>query len=221
NGSADSEEKMTARQKLVLVVFVVCFGIIIYNLVVNGWYMDEMCSVFLLMGVISGIVGGLSINEMGSEFVNGMKDFVYAGMIIGISRGILCIAENGLIIDTILFSLVSVLKTVPAWLYTTAMYFVQVIFSIFVPTTSGVAALTMPVLAPLTEFLGFNPEGAVTCYQHACKLTLMLSPAAPVTVAGITMCRLTFQQWWKTIWKFMGLIMIITIGFSVISSIMP
>ena len=150
-----------------------------------------------------------------------MKDFVYAGMIIGISRGILCIAENGYIIDTILHSLVSVLETVPAWLYTTAMYLVQVVFSIFVPTTSGVAALTMPILAPLTEFLGFNPEGAVTCFQHACKLTLMLSPAAPVTVAGIAMCRLTFQQWWKTFWKFAILLFLVTIGFSIISSILP
>ena len=219
--SGDAEEKLTTRQKLVLVIFVVCFGIIIYNLVANGWYMDEMCAVFLIMGVFCGIAGGLKINEMAEEFVQGMKDFVYAGLIIGISRGILCIAENGHIIDTILHSLVSGLATVPAWLYTTAMYFVQVIFSIFVPTTSGVAALTMPVLAPLTEFLGFNPEGAVTCYQHACKLTLMLSPAAPVTVAGIAMCRLTFPQWWKTIWKFVIVLLVVTIIFAIISSTLP
>lgn len=222
-GSEGTEaiEALTLRQKLVLLVFVGCFGVIIYNLVVNGWYMDEMCAVFVLMGVLSGIVGGLSVNTIAKEFVDGMKDFVYAGMIIGISRGILCIAENGYIIDTILHSLVSVLETVPAWLYTTAMYLVQVVFSIFVPTTSGVAALTMPILAPLTEFLGFNPEGAVTCFQHACKLTLMLSPAAPVTVAGIAMCRLTFQQWWKTFWKFAILLFLVTIGFSIISSILP
>ncbi|MBC8588671.1 YfcC family protein [Paratissierella segnis] len=212
---------MTNRQKLVIVIFTVCFIIIIYNLVVNGWYMDEMCAVFLMMGIFSGIAGGLSMNEMACEFVNGMKDFVYAGLIIGISRGILCIAENGMIIDTILYSLVSVLRSVPLWFYTTAMYLVEVVFSIFVPTTSGVAALTMPVLAPLTEFLGFNPEGAVTCYQYACKLTLMLSPAAPVTVAGIAMCRLTFQQWWKTIWKFVLLMLAVTIGFAIISSRLP
>ncbi len=113
------------------------------------------------------------------------------------------------------------LGSVPVSLYVVAMYFVQVVLSIFVPTTSGVAALSMPIMAPLTEMLGLNPEGAVTCFQYACKLTLMLSPAAPVTVAGIAMCRLTFQQWWKIIWKFMLLIVVLTIGFSIMSSLLP
>lgn len=221
--AGDTEEAavMTGRQKCVLLVFIVCFAIIIYGLIVKGWFMSEMAAMFLLMGILAGIIGGLSLNEMGQEFVLGMKDFVYAGVIIGISRGVLSVAENGMIIDTILHTLVTFLQNVPAFLYMIAMYIVQVILSVFVPTTSGVAALSMPVMAPLTEMLGLNPEGAVTCYQYACKLTLMLSPSAPVTVAGIAMCRLTFQQWWKIIWKFMLLIVVLTIGFSVISSLLP
>lgn len=216
-----TEVQMTLRQKLVLAEFIICFAIIIYGLIVKGWFMTEMAAMFLLMGILAGLIGGLNVNEMGEEFVAGMKDFVYAGVIIGISRGVLCVAENGLIIDTILNSLVNFLGSVPVSLYVVAMYFVQVVLSIFVPTTSGVAALSMPIMAPLTEMLGLNPEGAVTCFQYACKLTLMLSPAAPVTVAGIAMCRLTFQQWWKIIWKFMLLIVVLTIGFSIMSSLLP
>lgn len=220
-GSAEETETMTTRQKWVLVVFVLSFAVIIYGLIAKGWFMSEMAAMFLLMGILAGLIGGLSLNEMGKEFVLGMKDFVYAGVIIGISRGVLCVAEGGMIIDTILHTLVTFLQNVPASLYMVAMYIVQVVLSIFVPTTSGVAALSMPIMAPLTEMLGFNPEGAVTCYQYACKLTLMLSPSAPVTVAGIAMCRLSFPQWWKFIWKFFAVIVILTVGFSIISSLLP
>ena len=108
-----TEAQMTLRQKLVLAEFIICFAIIIYGLIVKGWFMTEMAAMFLLMGILAGLIGGLNVNEMGEEFVAGMKDFVYAGVIIGISRGVLCVAENGLIIDTILNSLVNFLGSVP------------------------------------------------------------------------------------------------------------
>ncbi|MFW5678010.1 MAG: YfcC family protein, partial [Acetivibrio ethanolgignens] len=148
---ADVDDSFSLRQKLVLVTFAVGMGIIVFGLVKYGWYMDEISMVFLGMGLLAGIIGGLSEKEMATEFVNGMKDFAYAAVIIGIARGILVVAEGGMIIDTILNAMASVLSGVPAAVFTTIMYIFQSIMTILVPSSSGLAALTIPVMAPLTD----------------------------------------------------------------------
>ena len=131
---------------VVLIVFGVGMGVIVWGLVTKGWYMDEISMVFLAIGLLSGIVGGLGEKEMANEFVKGMADFAYAAVIIGIARGILVVAEGGMIIDTILNALANMLAGVPTAVFTTLMYFVQALLSILVPSSSGLAALTMPVM---------------------------------------------------------------------------
>lgn len=96
------EEEFTFRHKLVLVDFAVGMGIIVWGLVTQGWYMNEISMVFLAMGLLAGILGGLDEKTIAEEFVRGLADFAYAACIIGIARGILVVAESGMIIDSIL-----------------------------------------------------------------------------------------------------------------------
>ena len=159
---ASIEEEFTIRQKLVLIDFACGMGIIVWGLVTQGWYMNEISAVFLGMGLLAGILGGLDQQTIAEEFVKGLADFAYAAIVIGIARGILVIAEGGMIIDTILQALATALAGAPAAVYTTFMYIVLGLLSLLVPSSSGLAALTMPVMGPLTELMGLNPEAAVT-----------------------------------------------------------
>ena len=211
----------TLRQKLVLVVFIGGLGIIVWGLLTKGWYMDEISMVFLGIGLLAGILGGLSEKEMANAFVEGLADFAYAAVIIGIARGILVVAESGMIIDTILNTLATALAGVPTVVFTSMMYVVQSILTILIPSSSGLAALTIPVMAPLTELMGVNPEASVTCLQYANQVMNTISPTAGMTVAGLAVCKISFPQWWKTSWKFVLLLTVLGLAFTAISGMLP
>lgn len=211
----------TLRQKLVLLAFAGGMGVIVWGLVTRGWYMDEISMVFLAIGLLAGIIGGLGEKEIAETFVQGMQEFVYAAVIIGIARGILVVAEAGMIIDTILNALVTMLAGVPAPIFTTMMYIVQSILTILIPSSSGLASLTIPVMAPLTELMGVNPEAAVTGLQYANQVMNTVSPTAGMTVAGLGVCKISFPQWWKTCWKFVLLLTVLGIAFTAISGLLP
>lgn len=215
------EEEFTLRQKLVLVVFAAGMGLIVWGLVTQGWYMDEISMVFLGMGLLAGIVGGLDEKTMADEFVRGIADFAYAACIIGVARGILVIAEGGLIIDTILNGLATALAGAPAAIYSTFMYIVFGVLSLLVPSSSGLAALTMPVMGPLTELMGLNPESAVIALQFANQTINTISPTAGMTVAGLAVAKISFGQWWKTIWKFFIFMVVFGLIATAISSMLP
>lgn len=218
----DSEEvPFTLRQKLVLVVFIGGLGMIVWGLITKGWYMDEISMVFLGIGLLAGILGGLSEKEMANSFVEGMADFAYAAVIIGIARGILVVAESGMIIDTILNAMATALAGVPTVVFTSMMYVVQSILTILIPSSSGLAALTIPIMAPLTELMGVNPEASVTCLQYANQIMNTISPTAGMTVAGLAVCKISFPQWWKTCWKFVLLLTILGLVFTAISGMLP
>lgn len=211
----------TLRQKLVLLVFIGGLGIIVWGLITKGWYMDEISMVFLGIGLLAGILGGLSEKEMANAFVEGLADFAYAAVIIGIARGILVVAEGGMIIDTILNSMATALAGVPTVVFTSMMYVVQSILTILIPSSSGLAALTIPIMAPLTELMGVNPEASVTCLQYANQVMNTVSPTAGMTVAGLAVCKISFPQWWKTSWKFVLLLTVLGLVFTAISGMLP
>lgn len=218
---ASIEEEFTIRQKLVLIDFACGMGIIVWGLVTQGWYMNEISAVFLGMGLLAGILGGLDQQTIAEEFVKGLADFAYAAIVIGIARGILVIAEGGMIIDTILQALATALAGAPAAVYTTFMYIVLGLLSLLVPSSSGLAALTMPVMGPLTELMGLNPEAAVTALQFANQTINTISPVAGMTVAGLAVARISFGQWWKTIWKFFIFMVVFGLIVTAISGMLP
>ena len=131
------------------------------------------------------------------------------------------VAEGGMIIDTILNALANLLAGVPTAVFTTMMYFAQAFLSLLVPSSSGLAALTMPVMAPLTDLMGVNPEAAVTALCISNQTMNTISPVAGMTVAGLAVCKISFPQWWKTCWKFMIVVVVVGIVFTAISGMLP
>ena len=214
----DFNQNMTLRQKLVLATFVIGMVIVVFGLVNFGWYMNELSMCFLGMGILMGIFGGLTETEIAEEFITGVKDIAFAAMVIGFCSGIIVVAQDGKIIDTILNTLSNLVANSNNVVFAAVLYVVQSLLTLFVPSSSGLAALSIPILAPLCDLHGVNPEAAVTALQYGNQLTNLLSPVAGTTVAGLAVCRISFAQWWKTIWKVWIILAVLAIAFCTISA---
>lgn len=214
----DFNQNMTLRQKLVLATFVIGMVIVVFGLVNFGWYMNELSMCFLGMGILMGIFGGLTETEIAEEFITGVKDIAFAAMVIGFCSGIMVVAQDGKIIDTILNTLSNLVANSNNVVFAAVLYVVQSLLTLFVPASSGLAALSIPILAPLCDLHGVNPEAAVTALQYGNQLTNLLSPVAGTTVAGLAVCRISFAQWWKTIWKVWIILAVLAIAFCTISA---
>lgn len=211
----------TGRQKGVLVVFLGGMILMIWGLITQGWYMNELSGIYLAMGIISGIVGGLNEHQIAEEFVQGMKDFAYAAIIIGLARAVLVILEGGMVIDTVLYVLATALADVPPAVYSVLLYVFLAVLSLLVPSSSGFAALTMPIIGPLTELMGLNIQAAVTGVDMANKLANTFSPMCGVMVAGLAICGVPIAKWWKGSWPFAVFLVIAGIAFTTISGLVP
>ena len=214
----DFNQNMTLRQKLVLATFVLGMFLVVFGLVKFGWYMNELSMCFLGMGILMGIFGGLKETEIAEEFITGVKDIAFAAMVIGFCSGIMVVAQDGKIIDTILNALSTLVANAGNAVFAGVLYVVQSLLTLLVPSSSGLAALSIPILAPLCDLHGVNPEAAVTALQYGNQLTNLLSPVAGTTVAGLAVCRISFAQWWKTIWKVWLVLAVLAIVFCTISA---
>lgn len=218
-GALDAE--FTGRQKGVLAVFIAGMVLIIWGLVTQGWYMDEISAIFLAMGLLSGIIAGFSQQEIAQEFVSGIADFAFSAIVVGLARGILVIATDGMIIDTILNALANGLAGIPSVLFTTLLYGVENVLAVLVPSSSGLSALTAPIFGPLTELMGLNPEAAVSALSMGSATMSLICPTSAILVAGLGVCKIQLGQWWKTAWKFFLVVTVINVVFVAISGMLP
>lgn len=215
------DSEFTAKQKAVMVIFVLGLGAIIWGLVAQGWYMNEISAIFLAMALLSGVVSGMNEKEIAGEFVKGIADFAFSAIVVGLARGILVIANDGLIIDTILNTLATALTGVPAVIFTSILYIVDNLLSILVPSSSGIAALTIPIFGPLVELMGLNPEAAVTGLSMGSAAMSLISPTSAMLVAGLGVCKIPLGQWWKVAWKFFLVVSVICMAFTAVSGLIP
>ena len=213
------DAEFTGRQKGVLAVFIAGMCLIIWGLVTQGWYMNEISAVFLAMGLLAGVIAGFSQDVIAQEFVAGIADFAFSAIVVGLARGILVIASDGMIIETILNALATGLGGIPAVLFTTLLYAVENLLAILVPSSSGLAALTAPIFGPLTELMGLNPEAAVWALSMGSATMSLICPTSAILVAGLGVCKIKLGQWWKTVWKFFLVVSLINIVFVAISGL--
>lgn len=213
------DAEFTGRQKGVLAVFIAGMCLIIWGLVTQGWYMNEISAVFLAMGLLAGVIAGFSQDVIAQEFVAGIADFAFSAIVVGLARGILVIASDGMIIDTILNALATGLGGTPAVLFTTLLYAVENLLAILVPSSSGLAALTAPIFGPLTELMGLNPEAAVWALSMGSATMSLICPTSAILVAGLGVCKIKLGQWWKTVWKFFLVVSLVNIVFVAISGL--
>ena len=215
------EADFTGRQKAVIIVFVLGIVAIVWGLVTQGWYMNEISAVFMAMALLSGIVSGMSEKEIAAEFVKGLGDFVFSAVVVGLARGIFGYRQRWLIIDTVLNALATGLAGIPPVLFTSILYVVDNLLSILVPSSSGIAALTIPIFGPLVELMGLNPEAAVTGLSMGSAAMSLISPTSAMLVAGLGVCKISLGQWWRVSWKFFLVISAVCLVFTAVSGLLP
>lgn len=193
----DNIPTLQLKHNLVLMVLVVGFGFIIYGVFKSGWYITEIASAFLAMGIFAGLLGGLGPNKVASEFVVGAKSIVFGALVVGVARAILVVLQDGMIIDTIISGLAASVKTLPKSVSVLGMYVVQLIISVFIPSGSGLAATTMPIMTPLADLIGVSRQTAVLAYQFADGFTNSIIPTSAATMGYLSMAKVPYEKWVK------------------------
>ncbi len=191
-------EKMpvNAAHKRVLFVFAAGFGFMVFGILEYKWYINEIAGVFLAMGVLSGLAGKLSGDEMGRAFVEGAKDMVNAALIIGTARAILIVAMDGKILDTILAGMAGAISQFHPLISAEIMFVSQCVINFFVHSGTAQAALTIPIMAPLGDLVGITRQTSVFAFQLAEYINPVL-PTSGVTMGVLGLAGLKWEKWAK------------------------
>ena len=218
-GSAVGEPlpEFTRVRSIILALFGITFVIMLYGVIRLGWWMGEMSALFLGMAIFTWIVGKFAPETRMDEetfvntFVNGARDLLGVALIIGVARGIVVVMDAGKITDTILHTLAGGLAGLGNVVFINTMLVFQTILSFLVPSSSGLAVLTMPILAPLSDFAGVNRDLTVTAYQSANGWVNLFNPTFAVVMGGLAIGRVSYDRWLRFVWPLLLILMIIII----------
>lgn len=166
-----------------------------------GWYIDEIAALFIGLGVAAAVAGGLSAGAAVDAFKKGAAEMLTAALIIGLSRSVLVVAEDGKIIDTVLYALSGAVADLPRAVSVQAMFLVQGLINVFVPSGSGQAAITMPIMVPLADILGISRQTAVLAFQFGDGIFNLIIPTSGVTMGVLAVARIPYGEWLRWVWK--------------------
>ena len=214
NGAGN--DRLSGTQSVILVLFAATFVALIWGVSSQGWWMAQMGALFLGMAILIGLVGRLGEKRLTSTFVDGARDLLGVALIIGLARGIVVIMQNGLIADTILNAAAQAVSGLPELAFINLMFWIEVAMSFLVPSSSGLAVLSMPIMAPLADFAGVTRDLVVTAYQSASGLVNLITPTSAVVIGALAIGRISYDRWIVFIWP---LLLILTIFISVVLSI--
>ncbi len=199
------------QHKFALWTFAAGMAGMIFGVLKFQWYIEEICAVFLLTSFVIGVVGKLSIKDFTDAFVSGAKDMVGTALIIILARGILIIAEDGRIIDTMLNGLAASIQHLHPIVSSQAMFVIHSIINFFVPSGSAKAALTMPIMIPLADLVGVTRQTAVLAFQFGDGFSNMIIPTSGITMGVLTLSGISWEKWAK--WLLPLEIIFLVVGF--------
>ena len=197
--------------KLVLITFILSLVVLVIGVVEFKWFIEEIAAMFLIMGILVGIIGRLKLDEIVKAFIDGAKEMVSTAFIIALARAILIISRDGQIIDTILYALAPLIESSSPIFASQKMFIVQSLVNVFVPSGSGQAALTMPIMAPLSDIAGVSRQTAVLAFQFGDGFSNIIIPTSAVTMGVLTLAKIPWGKWVK--WIFPLLIILFFLGF--------
>ena len=183
------------RRTAVLGLVVLTFVVFLYGVMRLGWDFDQMSALFFAMGVVVGFVGGLGAGGTAQAFVTGFSGMAYAAMIIGFARAIFVVLDQGRVIDTIVNGLTLPLQSVPVMASAVGMEAIQALLHGPVPSVSGQAVLTMPVLVPMSDLIGLSRQVTVLAYQYGAGLTEMITPTNGALMAVTAAMAVPYEEW--------------------------
>ncbi|HEY9039171.1 MAG TPA: YfcC family protein [Roseovarius sp.] len=209
------DDVLSGTQKLVLVIFALTFAVMIWGVATQEWWMARMGALFLGAAIVTGVIARMGEKKLTGSFVDGARDLLGVALVIGLARGIVVIMEQGMIADTILHSAEQTLAGVGELAFINLMFWIEAGMSFLVPSSSGLAVLSMPILAPLADFANVGRDLVVTAYQSANGLVNLINPTFAVVIGGLAIGRVSYDRWLAFIWPLLVLlIVLITVAIS-------
>lgn len=178
-----------------LLAFTIVFLII--GVMGYQWYVMEIATLFLVMGILAGVSNGKTANQITRLFIEGAKDILSAAMVVGLAGGIIVILQNGKIIDTILFYMAEMMQGTGKIASLQTMYFIQNCINIIIPSGSAKAALTMPIMSQFSDLIGVSRQATVLAFQLGDGFTNMLTPTSGVLIGVLGIARVPYEKWVK------------------------
>ena len=192
----DNIPEFTTRRKLCLIIFIVTFGVMIWGIMVPGWWFEELSELFIVSGVVIGIVGGIGEKALVREFVNGSADLVGVALILGVARAVTILLDNGNISGTILEGLSSAVSGLPPAVFLILLMLVYVILGFFINSSSGLAVLSIPIMAPLADVVGIPRELIVSAYVYGLGIITFITPTG-IIMPSLEVVDTTYDRWLK------------------------
>ena len=228
--SMEEAVEFTPRRKAIVVVFALVFLVMIYGVIpfdevgvglpTLGWWFPELSALFLVGGVLAGLIDRMAESEIAETFVAGCADMLGVALIIGISRGITVLMNDGGITDTVLHWGEQALAGAGPVAFTLLVYLIYLPLSVLIPSSSGLATLSIPILAPLGKFAGVGGDLVVTAFQSASGLVNIVTPTAAVVMGALALGHVPYDKWLKYVWKLLLYFLLLTIAFLTIGAIM-
>ncbi len=195
--SPDTMAAIDWRRALILLMVAATFVVYVFGALRFGWGFDELGALFFGMGVLAGLLAGLGIDGTAGAFVEGFRSMAFAAALIGFARAIFVVLDKGRIVDTVINGMVTPLMGLPAVVFALGMTVVQTAISIAIPSTSGRAVLTMPILVPMSDLLGVSRQVTVLAYQFGAGVINHILPTDGTLMAILALSGVRFDRWFR------------------------
>lgn len=210
---------LTTRQILVILTLIVGLGFVVYGSLKLEWGTSDMAAAFFGMGIVAGIIGGLGGNRICNAWIKGAKTMVFGALVIGLGRAILLVLENGMIMDTIVSGLSTLLQMLPTPLISLGMLIANVVINFFVPSGSGQATLVMPFMAAIASITGVSMQTAIVAFQGGEGFSNAVIPTSSTTNACLGAGNLGYEKWIRFAMPMFLLQLAVCAVFTVIASV--
>jgi len=214
----DDVGNLSSRHVLTLAALVATFVLYVYGAVQYSWGFDQMSALFLLMGIAVGLLGGLGVTGTSNAFVEGFRSMAFAAMVIGLARAIFVVLDQGRIVDTIIHAMVTPLQQLPASLFAVGMSVVQTVIALPVPSSSGRAVLTMPILVPMSDLLGLSRQVTVLAYQYGPGIAGQIAPTDGALMAILALAGVSYERWLKFCVPLCGALFVMSLAAVVVAT---
>jgi uncharacterized ion transporter superfamily protein YfcC len=197
------------RHAAVLLTVVASFVAFVIGVLKYHWDFDQLSAVFFLMGVVAGLLGGLRVGGTAEAFAQGLRSMAFAALLIGFARGIYVVLDEGRVVDTVVHGLFTPIADLPVAVSALAMMAAQSLIHIPVPSTSGQAVLTLPLLVPLSDLIGLSRQVTVLAYQYGAGLCELVTPTNGALMAMLAASGVRYEEWLKFAGVLFGVLLVL------------
>jgi uncharacterized ion transporter superfamily protein YfcC len=187
--------RLRAAHVAILGVCIAIFVFILYAVQELGWWLTQMAGGFLLMGLVATVIARLPLADAARSAVRGMEEMTVAALVVGFARGVTIVLDDGQILDTLIFSASAALQHVPRYVAAEGMLAFQTVLNFFIPSGSGQAAVTMPLMAPLSDVLGLTRQTAVFAFTCGDGFSNTVIPTSGILMASLGLARVPYERW--------------------------